>query len=171
MAKIEIEGFDEYLTQLRALKADAVKICKAVVYPGANVLAAKLRAETEALPTITDAQARNNYRNGVVNAALSDSQKAGLLESFGISPIARAKGGAIQCSVGFSGYNGVVTRKFRTGQPNPEVARSLNKGTSYLKRNAFATRAVNKARAEAIEAMKAEADAQIQRIMTENESS
>lgn len=170
MAKIEIEGFESYLKQLNALRADSLPICKAIVYPGAAVLAQHLRAETEALPTITDARALNNYQHGLPNAALSDTQKAGLVDNFGITPIRRDRAGMIQCSVGFSGYNGVKTRKFPKGQPNPEVARSLEKGTSYLRRNAFASRAVKAAKEAAIEAMRAEMDAQIQRIMTENES-
>ena len=168
MANIELEGFETYLKQLNALKTDSTKICKAVVYPGAKILADALRSEVGGLPTISDARAINNYRNGLVNDALSESQKAGLVESLGVSPIKRDNGGMVQCSVGFTGYNGVRTRKFPGGQPNAEVARSLEKGTSYLRRNAFATRAVRKARASAEAAMQAEADTQIKRIMDKN---
>ena len=74
MANIELEGFDSYLKQLNALKTDSTKICKAVVYPGAAILADALRSEVESLPTITDARAKNNYQHGVVNAALSVTQ-------------------------------------------------------------------------------------------------
>lgn len=171
MAKITIEGFDEYLAQLRALEADAEKICKAVVYPGAAILADALRAETDALKTISDTKARNNFQHGLPNDHLSDSQKAGLQAGFGITPIRRGNGGMIQCSVGFSGYNSVVTQHFPNGQPNPEVARSLEKGTSYLKRDKFVSRAVKAAKAGAEAAMKTECDAQIQRIMDENAGS
>ena len=166
--KLELMGFDTYLEQIRALRDDALPICKATVYPGAAILAQKMREETEALPTITNRQARQNYRDGTINTALSEGQKAGLLEGLGITPISRQQGGIIQCSVGFAGYNGVKTKHFPGGQPNAEVARSLEKGTSYLKRNAFVARAVRKARSEAIEAMRAEADAQIERIMNEH---
>ena len=168
MAKLTIQGFDTYLEQLRALKADSLKICKAVVYPGAAILADAMRAQVDALPTITDAKAKNNYRNGLVNSALSETQKAGLVESLGITTIKRDRGGMVQCSVGFHDYNDVKTRHFPNGQPNPEVARSLEKGTSYLRRDAFASRAVKAAKAPAEAAMKAEADAQIQRILDEN---
>ena len=169
MANIELEGFDSYLKQLNALRDDVVPMCKAIVFPGAAILADAMRSEVDSLPTITDARAKNNYQHGVVNAALSVTQKAGLSDSLGITPIKKDRQGMVQCSVGFSGYNNVVTRKFPNGQPNAEVARSLEKGTSYLKRNAFATRAVKKARANAESAMRAEADTQIQRIMDANE--
>lgn len=168
MANIELEGFETYLKQLNALKTDSTKICKAVVYPGAKILADALRSEVGSLPVISDARALNNYQHGLVNGALSYSQKAGLVESLGITPIRKDRKGMIQCSVGFSGYNGVKTKKFPGGQPNAEVARSLEKGTSYLKRNAFATKAVKAARASAEAAMRTEMDTQIQRIMDEN---
>lgn len=168
MAKIELDGFETYLAQLEGLKTDSLPMCKAIVFPGAAVLADAMRSEVGGLPTISDARALNNYQHGLVNDALSESQKAGLVESLGVSPIKRDNGGMVQCSVGFTGYNGVQTNKFPNGQPNAEVARSLEKGTSYLRRNAFATRAVKAARASAEAAMQAEADTQIQRIMDKN---
>lgn len=168
MAKIELIGFDRYTAKIAALQRDSTKMCKAVVYPGAAVLAEKIRAETEALPTISDAEALGNFRSGTVNDALSVSQKIGLVESLGISGIKKDRGGMVQTSVGFTGYNGVKTRHFPNGQPNAEVARSLEKGTSYLKRNRFVERAVKAAREEAIAAMAAEADAYIEKKMQEN---
>lgn len=168
MAKIELQGFDKYIRQLEALQRDATKLCKAAVYPGAAVLAEEIRAETEALPTISDAEALGNFRSGTINKALSVSQKAGLVESLGISGIKKDRSGMVQTSVGFTGYNGVKTRHFPNGQPNAEVARSLEKGTSYLRRDRFVERAVKAAKAEAIEAMAAEADAYIEKKMKEN---
>lgn len=169
MAKIELSGFEEYEKQLKALERDVTTVCKAVVFPGAGVMAETLRAEVEALPTISDAQALANWRSGKRQPSLSEGQKAGLLASLGISRIRREASGMIQASVGFEGYNGVKTKHFPSGQPNPEVARSLEKGTSYLQRNAFTARAVKKAREAAIEAMTTEADAQISRIIEENQ--
>ena len=168
MAKVELEGFDAYEKQIKALQRDATKVCKAVVYPGAGVLAEAVRAEVEALPTISDAQLRANWRAGVAQQpSLSEGQKAGLAASLGIASIRREPDGMIRTSVGFEGYNGVKTKFNPNGQPNPEIARSLEKGTSYLKRDAFMARAVRKAKASAIAAMSAEADAQIARIMNE----
>lgn len=168
MAKIELKGFDVYIRQIEALAQSSEKMCKAVVYPGAAVLANKLRAATEALPTISDAESLGNFRSGRVNEALSVSQKAGLLAGFGITNIRRDRKGMIQASVGFDGYNSVKTRHFPNGQPNPEVARSLEKGTSYLKRNRFVAGAVKAAEPEAIAAMQEEADAYIAKKMQEN---
>lgn len=168
MASIELIGFDQFTGKISALKRDATKMCKAVVYPGAAILAEKIRAETEALPTITDAQARANFRSGTVNEALSESQKAGLVESLGISGIKKDRHGMVQTSVGFAGYNSIETDTWPNGQPNAMVARSLEKGLSFLKRNRFVERAVKAAREGAIEAMQEEADRQIEKIMQDN---
>ena len=168
MAKIELDGFETYLAQLNGLKDDSLPLCKAIVYPGAKVLADAMRAAVNGLPAMSDGAARAHWQAGVPMAMISESQKAGLQESLGITPIRRDKGGVIQCSVGFTGYNSVRTNKFPNGQPNNEVARSLEKGTSYLVRDPFATRAVRTARPSAEAAMRAEADAQIQRIMDKN---
>ena len=168
MANITIEGFESYLQQLNALRADSLKICKAVVYPGAAILAEKIRAETEALPTISDAEAIGNFRAGEENKALSVSQKAGLVESLGISGIKKDRSGMVQASVGFTGYNSIKSNRWPNGQPNAMVARSLEKGTSFLKRDRFVERAVKAAREEAIAAMAAEADAYIEKKMKEN---
>lgn len=168
MAKIALQGFDAYIRQLEALQRDSTKLCKAVVYPGAAILAEKIRAETEALPTISDAEALENYRSGTVNKALSVSQKAGLVESLGISGIKKDRRGMVQTSVGFGDYNSIETDTWPKGQPNAMVARSLEKGTSFLKRDRFVERAVKAAREEAIAAMRAESDAYIERKMQEN---
>ena len=168
MAKIALQGFDKYIRQLEALQRDATRMCKAVVYPGAAILAEKIRAETEALPTISDAEALGNFRSGEENEALSVSQKIGLVESLGISGIKKDRSGMVQTSVGFTGYNSIKSKRWPNGQPNAMVARSLEKGTSFLKRDRFVEHAVKAAREEAIAAMAAEADAYIERKMQEN---
>lgn len=168
MAKIELKGVDVYIRQIQALQQSSENMCKAIVYPGAAVLAEKIRAETEALPTISDAEALGNFRSGQVNDALSESQKAGLVESLGISGIKKDRRGMVQTSVGFTGYNSIKSNRWPNGQPNAMVARSLEKGTSFLKRDRFVERAVKAAREEAIAAMAAEADAYIERKMQEN---
>lgn len=168
MAKVELKGFDEYIRQLEAIEAKTTSFCKAVVYPGAKELADAMSAEVAALPTITDAKAMRNYRDGYVQQHLSESQKAGLQDSLGITPIGKNADGVVSAAVGFTGYNGVKTKKFPNGQPNAEVARSLEKGTSYLQRDAFATRAVRKCRARAKRAMQSEADAQMERILNQS---
>ena len=167
MAEITLEGFDEYVRKIEDLKADSTKICKATVFPGAGILADAVRAQVDALATISDAEALGNWRSGTVQPHLSVSQKAGLQESLGVSPIRREPNGKIQASVGFPGYNSVKTKHFQNGQPNPEVARSLEKGTSYLQRDPFMSRAVKAAREEAQAAMAAECDRQIARVMSE----
>ena len=165
MAKITLTGFDEYVRKIEDLKADVTKICKATVYPGAGILAEAVRKEVDALPTIRDSEALENFRSGEVQPSLSVRQKAGLQKSLGISSIKKESSGSVQASVGFPGYNSVRTQHFPNGQPNAEVARSLEKGTSYLQRDPFMSRAVRAARKAAVAAMAEECDNQIARVM------
>lgn len=165
MAKLELVGFDEYIRKIEALEGSTVAVCKASVYPGAAILADQLRASVGALPTISDAQALGNYRKGDPNPCLSKSQKAGLAASLGITSISRQKGGKIQASVGFSGYNSVRTKHFPKGQPNAEVARSLEKGASNLIQDNFVYRTVKAAKPAILEAMEKECNAQIEKLM------
>lgn len=167
MAEITLTGFDAYVRKIESLKADSTKICKATVFPGAGILADKVREELDALQTISDAEALGNWQAGQVQPHLSVTQKAGLQASLGVSPIRREPDGAVRASVGFPGYNDVKTRHFPQGQPNPEVARSLEKGSSYLQRDPFMSRAVRAARKEAETAMAEECDRQIARVMGE----
>lgn len=169
MAKIELQGFDTYIRQIEALKADAEKVCKATVYPGAQILADAMRQAVDALPTISDQRAMGNWQAGRPSEALSVSQKAGLQESLGVSPIRKDRNGMVQTSVGFTGYNSVKTHAHPNGQPNALIARSLEKGTSTLKRNRFVENTIRAVKPQILEAMQQEADAQIERIMKEKE--
>lgn len=169
MAKIELEGFDTYIRQVEALKADSEKVCKATVFPGAQILADAMRQAVDALPTISDNHAMGNWQAGKTSDALSFSQKTGLQESLGISAIKKDRSGMVQTSVGFTGYNSVKTHAHPNGQPNALVARSLEKGTSALKRNRFVENTVRTVKPQILEAMQQEADAQIERIMKSKE--
>lgn len=170
MAKIELKGFEEWLRQLEAVRGNTKKLFKMTTYAGAKVLADELKAQTEALPTISDAEWIRLYRqrgDGVMVPALSETQKRDLLDNFGISTIwvGSDKAGT---SVGFTGYNSIKSDRWPDGQPNAMVARSLEKGTSFLKRNRFVSRAVKACTKKAVEAMGEEADRVIERIIKEN---
>ena len=51
----------------------------------------------------------------------------------GISPI-KHDGDYINAKVGFDGYGSIPTKKYPKGVPNQLVARSVNSGTSFLKK-------------------------------------
>ena len=168
MAKIELKGFDVYIRQLQALYASADKMCKAVVFEGAAILANGIRQELVSdVEAISDHAAMASFNAGIKHR-ISESQKQGLIDSLGISVIGKDRRGRTQCSVGFAGYNSVQTDTWPNGQPNAMIARSLNKGTSYMYRDAFVDRAIRAHKEEIIAAMQGAADAYIEKKMKEN---
>jgi len=165
MAKIELQGFDEYLRKVQKLADKSEPLCKKTVYSGAGILADKMRDAVDSLPTISDGEALSSFKSGKVMSRISYKQKKGLQESLGISTIRKERSGMVQTAVGFTGYNEVKTKHFPNGQPNAEVARSLEKGTSYLKRNRFVENTIKANKSEIIDAMSEAADDYIERIM------
>ena len=91
-------------------------------------------------------------------------QKKGLEDSFGIAPI-RNDNGFVNVKLGFDGYNGLKTKRWPNGQPNQMIARSVERGTSWMKANPFMKRALRKARKQAQEAMASRLQSEIQKIM------
>ena len=75
MAKIELDGFDTYLAQLEGLRTDSLPMCKAIVFPGAKVLADAMRAEVNGLPAMSDGAAKAHWQAGVPMPMISESQK------------------------------------------------------------------------------------------------
>ena len=96
---------------------------------------------------------------------LSQEQKKGLLEGFGVSPIQNSDG-YINVKIGFAGYNSVKTKKYPKGQPNALIARVTNSGSSYRQKTRFVDKAVSSTRNQAEKAGQAKIDAKIRAIKT-----
>ena len=96
-------------------------------------------------------------RGGQTLYGVTDAQKQGLLDGFGISRM-QDDGGYLNVKLGFSGYNSVRTKNYPNGQPNSVIARSVNSGTSFRQRNPFVDNAVANARSQAEEKMKQKFD-------------
>jgi HK97 gp10 family phage protein len=161
MAKIEMRGMDAYLSELRKLGENTEPVCKAAVYAGAKVIADEIKQATSGLNRVTDAEAMAAYHEKKP-VKISVSQKIGLVKSLGIAPITD-KYGIVSTKVGFDGYNDVKTKRWPNGQPNAMVIRSLESGTSFLKRSPVITKAVRKARPKVEETMARAYDKQVRK--------
>lgn len=95
---------------------------------------------------------------------ITATQKKGLLEGLGISPM-QATGGYYNVKIGFDGYNQRKTKKFPKGQPNQMIARAVESGTSLRKKHPFVRPAVKLSRKTAEQAMVETADKEIKKIM------
>lgn len=157
--KYRFKGLKEYVAKLEALSdPHNTKACvDNAVIEGSKVVEKMTLAELQKLPTDDSPSVKGEMRKG-----LRTYQKKDLIDSFGISPIDHKPN--------FTDVkSGVRKGTNRTGTPFVTTARSLEKGTSALKKNAVFTRASRKARKPCLEAMQESLNRDIRQIMEENE--
>ena len=160
MAKIQFKNGGDYLLRLETLEGLAKQnLLGSVVYDGAAVVADIVRKEIQTLPEDNRWGTQDNPIAGP-----SAYQKKGLEDSFGISTL-RNDNGFVNVKLGFDGYNGLKTKRWPNGQPNQMIARSVERGTSWMKANPFMKRALRKARKQALEVMDSKLQIEIQKIM------
>lgn len=148
MAKWTMEGMSEYIAYLQSVANVTDEAIGAGVYAMAEVVADKVRDNIQALPTVSNEANIATYRQGY--SRLSDLEKEGLLEGFGVTPM-QDDGGYKNVKLGFDGYNSVKTKKYPQGQPNVLIARVTESGSSYRQKTPFMRTAVNASRKEALE--------------------
>lgn len=158
--KMKVYGFQEFLDQLVKAGNSSGKVIGKALYAGADVAADELRAQTEALPT-DSGQTKSKGGHHVLRDCTS-YEKKGLLDNLGTAK-ARNEGDARNISIGFDGYNGHATERWPNGVPNVVVARSLQSGTSFMRRNDFIARAARNSKSQAEQAMKEAAEAEMQK--------
>lgn len=163
MANMTWKGLKEYERQLEKLiDANVVRgIASNVVYVGAEVLADQIRNGIGSLPVVAnDVHGSDTEKL----SGITQTQKDGLDESLGISPL-RNEGGRYSRKVGFDGYNATKTRQYPNGQPNALIARAVNSGTSFRQKIPFVDDAIRSARKDAEKAMAEEFDKSIEKVM------
>lgn len=160
MATMKFKDGADYLLRLEHLsEAAKTDLLGNAVYDGAKVVADTVKAEIRGLPVDNRRGTQSDPSNGP-----SQYQKKGLEDSFGIAPI-RNDNGFVNVKLGFDGYNGLKTKRWPSGHPNQMIARSVERGTSWMKANPFMKRALRKARKQAQEAMASRLQSEIQKIM------
>ena len=160
MAKVEWKGVDELTKAISQLEQKAkVEVIGPALYEGAAIVADEVRAAIEALPTDTGLGSPGHPLAGP-----NPVQKEALLASFGVAPM-RSDDGVYNVKAGFEGYNPIKTRRWPRGQPNAMVARSVERGTSFMVANKFFSSAIRRARKRAMDRMKLVVDEAIQAII------
>lgn len=139
-------GLNSYIEYLQKINAVTDEVIGEAVYEMAKVVADKVRSSIQALPTVSNEANIATYKKGY--SRLSDKEKQGLLDGFGVSPM-QDDGGYINVKLGFDGYNSVKTKKYPQGQPNALIARVTESGSSYREKTPFMRSAVNASRKQA----------------------
>lgn len=154
-------GLNRYIEYLQKINAVTDEVIGEAVYEMAKVVADKVRSSIQALPTVSNEANIATYKKGY--SRLSDKEKQGLLDGFGISPL-QEDSGFVNVKLGFDGYNSVKTKKYPQGQPNALIARVTESGSSYREKTPFMRPAVNASKKPAEAAGRAKFDERIAAI-------
>lgn len=160
MATITFKRGDEYvarISKLAAAKRD--ELIGGAIYGAANIVADEIREQLDGLPTDEGWGTSDHPVQGPKKA-----QKQGLEESLGIASL-QDDGGFLNVKIGFDGYNRLQSKRWPNGQPNQMVARSIERGTSWMKGHTFVKKAVAASRTAAVAAMQDTIDKNIKNIM------
>lgn len=162
MAKIVMDGIEEYANRLSSLFKDTEGIVRKAVFRGAAVVADEIKNGLKSIPTI-----RNNEIGTESNpiSGVTKKQKSDLIEAFGLAPIEN-KGGYIQTKAGVDGYGSVPTKKYPNGVPNAMLMRSVESGTSFRRKTPVFRPAVNRAKEKCVAEMKKTIDEELEKIIT-----
>lgn len=160
MAKMQIKGLAAYekaLSQLEMRVKD--QVVGAAIYDGAKLLADAIRADMEDIRIDNRGYSTTGKLMGP-----NTKQVLGLLHSLGISPM-RTEDGISDVAVGFDGYNDIKTKRWPKGQPNAMVARSVERGTSFMEAQPIFKRVTARMRKPVQQAMGKSVDKSIEKIM------
>lgn len=157
MAKMSIQGLDEYALLLSRFEGNGDGIIKAAIYEGAAVVADAVASEIKALPTETKSGTEKSKINGITSR-----QKADLIDGAGLAAMTN-ENGDWNTKYGFDGYGMVPTKKYKKGLPNVLLVRSIIAGTSFRNKNPFVRRAINRCRQKAVDAIGKKIDDEIRK--------
>lgn len=164
MAKITFNGGEDFGVKLEKLgQMNARASIERAVAKAAGIVADAIRAALSALPT----QRAIHLQKGGTLRAVQQHEMEDLVASFGITPVKTDKNGFTNVRVGFDGYGSKPTKKYPRGVPNQLVAAAIDSGSSVREKHPFIRPAVNKTRAEAIQAMDESINTDIQEIFEE----
>lgn len=160
MAKITFAGTDEYFKALGKLDSGLrEEVMGPAVYAGAGTVADAFAAELANIPTDehwgTDQKIKKGPRPG---------EKKAMQDQLGITK-AFEQDGFYGVKVGFSGYTDFKTKKYPKGQPIMMIARSVERGTSFMAATPFAKQALTKSKKAAVQKMGEKVDEGLSKIM------
>lgn len=166
--RYRFKGLKEYVQKLENLSNTFnAQVCvENAVTKGSEVVAEMTLKELKTLPVDNRPYVKDGMRTSITQKAKNE-----LIKSFGVTPLDIKPSGIIDRKTGVDyGYNGIATKKHPHGTPNVVVARSLEKGTSFMPKNAVFSRASRKARKPCLEAMQQSLNDDINRIMVNNQA-
>lgn len=159
MARIKTtfsDGINEYLQTLNRLGKEIEEISKQAVYEGAKIIADEIKNNIEALSTDEEWGTPKKMKAGPTKA-----EKENIARGLGIAHMQDNKG-TINTKIGYddAGYD-------ENNKPIQMIARSVNSGTSFMKKNPFFEKGVRNSRNKAKQKMIEVAEKELGKIVKE----
>ena len=163
MAKITFSATGDYALALERYQsaADGGKLLERAVASGAAIVADQIRSNLQALPE----EKFRRLQPGETFHGLPKNQKQDLADSFGLTPIERDKNGFLHTKAGFDGDGSHPTKQYPQGVPNQLLARAVESGSSAREKPPIVRPAETKTKKAAVEAMQAEIDKEIKKLI------
>jgi HK97 gp10 family phage protein len=150
MATFKFKGLDEYTAQLESLSNQSDEYIGKAVFEGAKVVADAVKQSIGEIPVDNTVY----KKDGECRAGLKSVQIEGLRDSFGISTLQEGNNDYQNVKIGFNGNNKIKSKRWPNGQPNAMVARSINSGTSFMRKYSFMDNATRSKKTDCEDAMK-----------------
>ena len=160
MATVTFKKGDEYIAKIAKIERNVRKeVLGPAIYEGANIVANEIKSNLDAIPTDEKWAPRGFVKIGPRKAELQ-----GLHESFGIAKL-QNNDGFINVKLGFDGYNKLKSNRWPNGQPNQIIARSIERGTSFMQAHPFVKPAVAATKQQVLNVMRKAADEYFEKQM------
>lgn len=162
MASFKCEGMEEFIETCIFTERSLDGIVGRSIYPGAKIMGDAIKAATAGIP-VDDTLFRFSAQYGRLRRGITSRQKKALIDSMGIAEIKKNWFG-YNVKIGWDGYNDIVTERWKDGQPNAMIARSLNSGTSFLQKYPFVDVTVNAYANPTVQAISEQFDKELDKI-------
>lgn len=162
MATIQFKKGDEYLARISRLEAlTRDEVIGTALYGAADIVINEVRNQLDKVPTDEGGYGSE----GRIRTGPTKGQVKALKATLGIAAMQDDGTGYINVKIGWDGYNQIKTKAWPKGQPNQMIARSIERGTSFMQKHMFVSKAVAKTRKRAIEFMKQTVDRKCEETM------
>lgn len=155
MAKISVNGLDQYNKAFSDLVNDISHINNLALFDAAAVAADELKGALEGMPTHPE-----NDRHKLYGATASEKQQ--IIANFGVSRF-RNSGGSTDTTVGFTGYVHTQSKRFNNMVPTGMLMQCIEYGTSFRRPTHTISNAVKNIKARAEQAAQDRIDQEIQK--------
>lgn len=160
MATITFKKGDEYIAKINKLsRSFRESVAGPAIFVAAGLITDAIDERLASIPTDESWGSETDPAKGP-----REAQARAVYNSLGIAKM-QDDNGFLNVKIGFDGYNSLRSSRWPNGQPNQMVARSIERGTYFMKANPFVKPALASTRGMALKKMKTVVDQQIQEIM------